>query len=462
MFKSVPEALTNIGPSFQFEPFAPLIQPIIQESLSEHGKDKFRKGTILTPCLVVWVVLTLTLRRDINYPKALSWLVSRFRWLCLDLPAKLVKDGAVSHARVRLGVGVIRDIFYRLVRSAPAANPDFHQWTTVMFDGAAMTMPDTSSNRERFGKPKSGRGCGAFPQLRAVALLVLSARLVFDVAYAPFRGKKTGERTLMFEILERVKRKDFLFVFDAGFYSFFLTQYMAKNELHFIMKVSNSLNLPALHGSFLPDGSYFSVIKGKIPGSQETVEINVRVIAFQIPGFRPVRLITTIVDEDITAREIIIHYHKRWDIEIAYDEIKTHQCATLRGQMPTVIRSKRADLVEQELWAIMTTYNLIRSLIHEAARKHNKDACLISFLDSMQLIIEAAPLMSTSPRARRKQFDYLLDLIGDSEIDRPRRPRVAPRVVKVKMSKFKRKRAADSSKYRDFEKNLQIITQEAA
>ncbi|MBW1745449.1 MAG: hypothetical protein JRJ25_03670 [Deltaproteobacteria bacterium] len=36
------------------------------------------------------------------------------------------------------------------------------------------------------------------------------------------------------------------------------------------------------------------------------------------------------MDPDITAREIVIHYHKRWDIEIAYDEIKTHQCATLK------------------------------------------------------------------------------------------------------------------------------------
>lgn len=32
----------------------------------------------------------------------------------------------------------------------------------------------------------------------------------------------------------------------------------------------------------------------------------------------------------------------------AYDEIKTHQCATLRGQVPTIIRGKRSDLVEQE------------------------------------------------------------------------------------------------------------------
>jgi hypothetical protein len=34
--------------------------------------------------------------------------------------------------------------------------------------------------------------------------------------------------------------------------------------------------------------------------------------------------------------------------------------------------------------------------------------------------------------------------------------------VKVKMSNFKRKRSGDKSKYRNFEKDIQIITQKAA
>jgi hypothetical protein len=148
-------------------------------------------------------------------------MVSGLRWLCLDLPAKLVKDGAISHARVKLGVPVFRDIFYKFVLSFTFIQPDFYGWTTVMFDGTTMTMPDTERNREKFGKPKSNRGSGAFPQMRAVALLMLSARRIFDVAYAPFSGKKTGERTLMLKILEKIKRKDSLFLFKAGFYSFF-------------------------------------------------------------------------------------------------------------------------------------------------------------------------------------------------------------------------------------------------
>lgn len=243
---------------------------------------------------------------------------------------------------------------------------------------------------------------------------------------------------------------------------------MKQMEHNFIMKVSKSIKLRPIKDSHLPDGSYLAVIKGKIKDSAGSangrtkwikVEIIVRVIVFQIPGFRPVRLITSILNSAITAKEIVIHYHKRWDIELAYDEIKTHQCATLRGQMPTIIRSKRADLVEQELYAILITYNLIRSLIYEAASKHGKNPLLISFLDSLQLIIDAVPFMG---HTQQDKFDYLLELIADSPIDRPRRPRVNSRVVKVKMSKFKRKRSKDKSTYRNFEEDLEIIVLEAA
>ncbi len=266
MIKDVAEALKQIGPSFKLEPFATIIQPIVEEALAEHKKDKYRKGTILTPILLVWLVLTLTLRRDINYPKSLNWLVSGLRWLGLDLPAKakLVKDGAISHARVKLGVAVFRDIFYKFVLSFTLIHPDFYVWATVMFDGTDMTMPDSDSNRDKFGKPKARGGYGAFPQMRVVVLLVLSARLVFDVAFAPYIGKKTGERTLMLEFLKKIKRPDFLFLFDAGFYSFLIARYMIENKLNFIMKISNSVKLIKITGSDLPDGSYLAVIKGKI------------------------------------------------------------------------------------------------------------------------------------------------------------------------------------------------------
>ena len=224
MIRDAVEVLKEIGPSFKLEPFASIIQPIIEQVLNEHNKNKFRKGTILTPQLMVWFVLALTLRRDINYPKILNWLISAFRWLHLDFPTQIVADGAITRARIKLGVDVFRCIFNRIISSfKDTIKPDFYQWKTVIFDGVAMCMPDTKSNVKKFGKHKSGRGSGAFPQLRAMALMTLLTRRVLDLSYAAIKGKKTGEKTLMLKILKRCKATNFLFLFDAGFYSFFFS-----------------------------------------------------------------------------------------------------------------------------------------------------------------------------------------------------------------------------------------------
>jgi hypothetical protein len=248
---------------------------------------------------------------------------------------------------------------------------------------------------------------------------------------------------------------------------------MKEKGHNYIMKVASSVILKAVPKSHYSDGSYLSILKGKIEdpsGSKNgrkkwiTVEVVVRVIVFQVPGFRPVRLITTILDPDITAKEIAMHYHKRWDIEIAYDEIKTHQCATLRGQAPTNLRSKRADFVEQELFSLLITYNLIRSIIGESSTIYESDPLTISFLESLQIIIEAVPFMTSGCNSNSVEDSkaYMFKLIANSPIDRSRRPRCNPRVVKVKMSNFKRKRRNDKSVYRNFEKDLQILHQQTA
>ena len=132
-----------------------------------------------------------------------------------------------------------------------------------------------------------------------------------------------------------------------------------------------------------------------------------------------------------------MHYHRRWDVEISFDEIKTHQCATLKGQMPTIFRSKKSELVEQELYAMLIAYNLVRDLMYQSANQYDKDPLLLSFLDSLQLVIDIIRFINyINTELKDLQSEYLLYLISQSEIDRPRRNRVNPRVVKIKMSKF--------------------------
>ena len=463
------EAFSSVGATFSLAPFDTLLQPLIDQTLTEQGKNHWRTGTRLVPRLLIWLVLVLTLRRDLSYPQALNWMLSGFRWLTPRIPAraKLVSDGAISHARVQLGVEVFRVLWTKLVASFQPLPPDFHGRITVIFDGSTGTMPDTEPNRVAFGKPSARRGSAAFPQLRLMGLLAVAHRRLIDLAFAPYRGKGTGERALVQEILKRLPCRGLLFLMDAGLYAFAVLDDLLQHEGDFIVKVPAHVKFKRQER--LPDGSWRAELTGRRldPHTPLTgmgrpawlpVTLTVRVLRVEIPGFRPFWLMTSLLDPTVSARDLALHYHRRWEIEMAYDDIKTHQCATLRGQSPTTFRSKLPELVKQEVYALAITYNLMRTLIGQAASQHGQDSGTLSFSDALEHVLEAAPVMTGhTVEERESTRSYLLEVIADCLIDRPRRPRLNPRVVKVKMSKFARKTAADKSVTRDIVSELKIV-----
>jgi hypothetical protein len=468
-----PTNLAEISSDYSLHPFAERLAPLITETLSALSQDRERRGTKLISGFVVWLVLALSLRRDLSSSAVLNWMISGWRWLACSLPKQLVSEGTISHARVRVGVQVFKILFNKVIQTFKPLPADFYGRISVIFDGSTGTMPDSEANCQKFGKAKSRRKSEkfAYPQLRWMSLLAVSSRLLLDVSYDASIGKGTGERTLMMKILENLHYPNLLFLGDAGLYSILMMHTIQQEGAAFLVKVSSHPPLPA--EKILPDGSYLSTMKGKIldkNASTDTqnkwnkVEVAVRVITYQIPGWRPCRLVTNLLDEKITARELVIHYHKRWDIEICFDEIKTHQCATLRGQMPTLFRSKRPDLVEQELYAMMLSYNLVREMMLESIITGVGDSLILSFLDCLQLIIEAIPQLSKPMSSQELEYgyDYLFRLMSESEIDRPRRKRINDRVVKVKMSKFKRKTSQHKSQFRDIPCSLQIVIPKSA
>ena len=89
-----------------------------------------------------------------------------------------------------------------------------------------------------------------------------------------------------------------------------------------------------------------------------------------------------ILDPDkAPASELAALYHQRWEIETAFDELKTH----LRGAQ-IVLRSKTPDLVRQEFYGLMMAHFAIRGLMHEAALKAGQDPDRLSFLHAVRVI----------------------------------------------------------------------------
>ena len=88
-------------------------------------------------------------------------------------------------------------------------------------------------------------------------------------------------------------------------------------------------------------------------------------------------------------------YPERWEIETAFDELKTH----LRGRQ-TLLRSKTPDLVRQEFYGLLMAHFAIRGMIHEAALAGEIDPDELSFIHAVRVVRRTLPhFAALSPHA---------------------------------------------------------------
>ena len=89
------------------------------------------------------------------------------------------------------------------------------------------------------------------------------------------------------------------------------------------------------------------------------------------------------------AAELAFAYAQRWEIELAFAELKTHQ----RGSK-AVLRSKSPALVEQEIWGHLSCHYAIRNLMFEAAHDADVDPDRVSWLRRWLLRVDARGFQS--------------------------------------------------------------------
>jgi hypothetical protein len=144
------------------------------------------------------------------------------------------------------------------------------------------------------------------------------------------------------------------------------------------------------------------------------------------------RLVTTLTDHRRhPAGALITLYHQRWEIETAFLEMKS----TILGGR--VLRARTADGITQEIYALLITYQLLRTAMADAtSTQPGTDPDRAGFTIAWQAACD--------------QITLAADVIADTTIDLAgtigrhvlaallpaRRLRVSPRIVKRANSKY--------------------------
>lgn len=357
---------------------------VIESVLNRTGKASVRNRD-LPAHVVIYYVIALALYMQSSYREVLRCLLEGIKWLMGPLAiVKVTGKSGISQARTRLGWEPVRQLHDEVVQPIAVESTKgawYKTWRLVSLDGSTLDIADEKSNEEAFGRPSSSRGCSAYPKIRFVSLVENGTHVLFGTRMDSY---KTGENTLARDVLSSL-RKGMLCLGDRGFFGFTLWQYAQSTGSDLLWRIKKNIVLPC--EKRLPDGSFLSrVYSNQKDQRRKENGIVVRVIEYRLNGIEGsepfYRLITTILGpEQAPAEQLAALYHERWEIETAFDELKTH----LRGSN-IVLRSKTPDLVRQEFYGMMMAHFAIRGLMHEAALKAGEDPDRLSFVHAVRVI----------------------------------------------------------------------------
>jgi hypothetical protein len=432
------EALQVLGERNRSESFALFSRTLdiewVRRVLTATGTASVRKRKLPAE-VVVWLVIGMALLRDRSIDEVITH-------LDLVLP-EITEDDAVSRtavvrARDRLGCAPLAVLFAETARRWAGAAADALRWRGLAVygvDGTTLLIQDTADNEIVFGRPHSGRSAGAYPQLRLVALMVLRAHLLADMVPGSY---PTGEQTLAQELWKRLPDQCVIVV-DKGFinYAVFYGIQSQGSGRHWLCRAKANLKWQVVR-SLGPGDDLVQIplnrsLRKHHPELPEL--LYARAIRSHRRGFRPQVLLTSLLDNAAyPAHEIVDLYHERWELEIGFDEVKTH---TL--ERTETLRSKSPQRVLQELWGLAIAYNLVRLEMLQVANRLQLPPARISFRHSLMLIRNfLLGAWLASPGVLPKRLEALHEEIALLVLPK-RRPRRYAREVKIKMSNYAKK-----------------------
>jgi hypothetical protein len=409
----------HLGELTQYLPFE-LVDDVLSQT-----KTVQRRLRELPSRVGVYFVLALMLFPRLGYARVWRKLTTGLVGLELPNPS----EKALRELRRRLGAAPFKTLFE--VVAGPLGQPHtpgvcYRGMRTVAFDGCnSLRVPDTERNRCWLGRIRYRMGFAGYPTIRLMALIETGTRAVLGAALGSAADR--DEATLARRLLPLLQ-PSMLVLLDRAFDAARFLNQLHGTGAKFLVRSRSTRRPPVL--THLPDGSFLSNLDGL------TVRIiNAELTVTGTDGSRVrdrYRLITTLLDHDHhPAAELVRLYHERWEIEIAYLALRH---TILDGH---VLRSHDRPGLEQEIWALLTLYQLLRMAMVTAVESRpdiNPDRA--SFTTALQAARDQ--LVAADGILPAQELD-LLGVIGRAVLGTllpPRRPRWSARKVKNATSRY--------------------------
>jgi hypothetical protein len=417
-------------------PFADVLSAEeIERSLQEEGVS-FRDA-VLNPFVTLWAFLSQVLDPDGSCRAAvarlIAWLSARGQKACSPDTSPYCK------ARQRLPEAALRGLARQAGRRLHEAGEASWRWKgrrVKMADGSTISMPDTPANQALYPQSRSQKPGVGFPLARLVVVFCLACGSVLDAALGRYKGKQTGENALL-RGLEGCFEKGDVFLADRYYCGYCDLALMLQRGVDVVVRKHHKRKSDFRTGERLGKEDHRIVWHkpkqrpdwmsaeeyAELPEELKLREVRVRV---ECAGVRTqvFEVITSFTDPaQVSKQELAQLYQARWHAELDL------RCLKAALGMD-VLRCLSPEMVHREFWTYLLAYNLIRTVMAQAAKEHGLLPRQISFTATVQALMALGPWLETlSCQEYRGGAEVLWEFIANYQVmDRPGRHE--PRKVK--------------------------------
>lgn len=400
---------------------------------------------IYSPLVTLWVFLGQVLSQDHSCRAAVARLiahrVSRGQRPCS------AETGGYCQARKRLPEEFYAEVARKSGQSLDNSAKKEWLWKgrrVLAYDGSTVSMPDTPENQEAYPQPPQQRLGVGFPLARIAAFFSLSCGAVLDLDVCSYSGKGHSELGMLRKLWGILIPGDVLLAdrYMCAWHEIFL---LKQRGIDTVTRIHHCRRVDFRSGKRL--GKDDHIVEWRRPGRIRSIDwqalkslperltIRETRVRIQQPGFRcrSMIVVSTLLDaEEVTASDLAELYRARWNAELDLRSLK-------QTMQMDILRCKTPELVRKEIWTHILAYNLIRTIIAQAAVNHGVEPRTISFKGAIQTLEAFQPLFAVhGDRAqvhRRKLYQQFFDAVATHRVaDRP--DRFEPRLRKRRPKKY--------------------------
>jgi Transposase DDE domain len=440
---------------------------ILSTGLIEQALTALQVGLVncvYTPLVTLRVFLGQVLSADHSCRAAVARLIA-YR-VARKQRACSPETGAYCQARKRLPEEFFSQIARQTGRQLDAKAKSEWLWKNRrvhIFDGATVSMPDTYANQQAYPQPPQQKPGLGFPLMRIAVIFSLACGAVLDVGMCRYAGKGQSELALLRQLWS-IFQPGSIMLADRLMCAWTELVMLKQRDVDCVCRF-NSANRKTdfRRGKRLgKDDHIVTWFKPTKPRSidrqtyntlPESLTIRECRVPIAQPGFRVkvVVIATTLLDHiAYPPSELAALYRARWNAELDLRSLK-------RTMQMDVLRCKTPELVRKELWTHILAYNLIRTIIAQAAHKHHLEPRSLSFKGAIQTLEAFQPVIALQGEHdaahRLSLYQILLDAIATHRVaDRP--DRYEPRAWKGYQKKFAYLRKPRAQAKREMAKGL--------